>query len=388
VATRQPCQVLVVGAGAAGALAAIAAARSGADTVLLEQDDGPGGFGRSQFHRHICGWFASGTEEPGPIIHGPLVQELCDRLRRRSPSTRPLRMGRVWVWPLEAGQWSEALSDWLRETCALRFLVRQRVTAFAPDDEGAGLVRTSGEDGELDLAASMIVDASGSATVAALAGWDPEQTDAADRQLAGCTLRLAGVDADDALLPFRVPDCLRRAAEHGLLPAVVRHATFIPAGGGFSLLRLNLPAETPQRQVAALAQAALAELREHCEAFRAATLDETSALAPRDGPRVRGRYRLTGEDVVTARRFDDAVARGAWPSERWSQDRGPRYRYVPAGACYDIPLRSLLSPRSDRVLFAGRSLSADDEAAASVRVMGICMATGEAAGREAARRAS
>jgi hypothetical protein len=385
---RQPCQVLVVGAGAAGTLAAIAAARSGAETVLLEQDDGPGGLGRSQFHRHICGWFASGTEEPGPIVHGPLVQELSDRLQRRSPSTRPVRMGRVWVWPLEAGQWSEALADWLRETKPLRLFVRQRATAFVPADEGAGLVRTSGDTGKRELAARVIVDASGSAVLATLAGWELEETDAADRQLAGCTLRLTGVDTGDPLLPYRVPDCLRRAVDDGLLPAVVRHAAFIPAGGDFSLLRLNLPAETPERPVADLAQAALAVLRGRCEAFRGATLVAASRLAPRDGPRVRGRYRLTGEDVVTARRFDDAVARGAWPSERWVRDRGPRYRYPPAGACYDIPLRSLLSPRSDRVLFAGRSLCADDEAAASARVMGICMATGEAAGREAARRAS
>jgi hypothetical protein len=380
----QPCQVLVLGAGASGVLAAIAAARSGAETVLLEQDAAPGGLGRTQLHRHACGLFASGGDAPGPVLHGPLVQELCDRLRARSPSP-PQRMGRVWVWPLPPGHWAETLDVWLRETRGLRCLARQRATAFLPGTDAAGEVVTAGEAGDLAFAVRAAVDASGQAALATLAGWEIEHP--AERQLAGCTLRLTGVDTGDELLPYRVPDCLRRAVDEGRLAPALRLAAFIPAGPADALLRLNLPAATPPPLAAQLAAAALAELRERCPAFRGARLLETSPLEPRDGPRVRGRYRLTGDDVACARRFDDAVARGAWPCERWSQERGPTYRYPPAGACYEIPLRALQSPRSQHVLFAGRSLSADDEAAASVRVMGIAMATGEAAGREAARRA-
>ncbi len=384
---RQSCQVLVVGAGPSGALAAIAAARSGADTVLVEQDAAPGGLGRSQFHRHLCGWYLGGTEEPGPILHGPLVQEAGERLRRAVPSARPLRMGRTWVWPLEDGAWSPMLATWLRETSGVRLLLRQRVTAFDPAEDSAGLVRTRGDAGEIDVSAGVLVDASGRAAVATLAAWDTEEEADGERQLAACTLRVAGVEID-GLLPFRVPDCLRRSAEAGRLPAAVRYTTFIPADdGAASLLRLNLPADTPPWQVAQLGHAVLAELRESCPSFKGAVLQEASALMPRDGPRLRGRYRLSGDDVVGAQRFPDAVARGAWPCERWSQSGGPRYRYPPDGTSYDIPLRALLSPRSERVLFPGRSLSADPDGAASVRVMGIAMATGEAAGREAARRA-
>ena len=380
------CQVLVLGAGPAGALAAIAAARSGAETVLLEQELQPGGLGRSQFHRHVCGLFAGGKDEPGPLIHGPLVQELLDRLRARSPSAEPQRMGKVWVWPLEFGLWADVLGDWLRETRGLRCFARQRATAFLAAEDAAGTVATTGQAGDLAFCARVAVDASGHAALAALAGWEREEP--AERQLAGCTLRLAGVDASDELLPFRVPDCLRRAADEGRLAAALRFAAFIRAGAASALLRLNLPAETPPPLVAELARAAFDELRERCPAFHGASLLEMSRLEPRDGPRIRGRYRLTGEDVASARRFADAVARGAWPCERWSRESGPSYIHPPAGACYEIPLRSLLSPRSEHVLFAGRALSADDEAAAAVRVMGICMATGEAAGREAARRAS
>ncbi len=388
VATTRPCQVLVLGAGAAGTLAAIAAARAGAETILVEQDDAPGGLGRTQLHRHVCGLFASGVEEPGPVVHGPLVQELLERLRRRSPGVAPLRMGKVWVWPLDEGQWSETLVVWLRETPRLRCLTRQRATEFLParDDAGAGTVTTTGGTGELSFTARAIVDATGRAALAALAGWEVEQP--AERQLGGCTLRLAGVDTSDELLPYRIPDCLRRAGEGGRLPAVLRFATFIAADAGFSLLRLNLPVETPASRLDGLVQAALDELRERCGAFRGATLAGASGLQPRDGRRVLGRYRLTGQDVATGRHFDDAVARGAWPCERWSKARGPSYLFPPAGECYEIPLRSLLSPRSERVVFAGGSVCADDEAAASLRVMGICAATGEAAGREAAHRAA
>jgi hypothetical protein len=380
----EPCQVLVVGAGAAGTLAAIAAAREGAQTILLERDDVPGGLGRTQLHRHVCGLFASGTSEPGPILHGPLVQELCERLGRRPQTTTAVRMGKTWVWPLDEGQWSETLVVWLRETKGLRCLTRQRVTRFQPASDDAGEVTATDGAVSTTYSARSLVDATGGARLAALAGWESEKP--AERQLAGCTLRLAGVDLSDELLPYRVPACLRRASEAARLPATLRFATFI-AAEGFSLLRLNLPHDTPPARLAELAEAALAELRRGCPAFQGATLAGTSSLEPRDGRRVVGRYRLSGEDVAAGRRFDDAVARGAWPCERWWRDRGPSYRYPPAGDCYEIPLRCLLSRRSERVLFAGRSLSADDDAAASVRVMGVCAATGEAAGREAARRA-
>ena len=105
----------------------------------------------------------------------------------------------------------------------------------------------------------------------------------------------------------------------------------------------------------------------------------------RDGRRLSGKYVLTADDVVGARKFDDPAARGAWPIEFWDQHKGPRYEYVPDDDWYEIPLRSLQSQSISNLLCAGRCISASTRALASTRVMGICMVLGEAAGVCAAK---
>jgi hypothetical protein len=104
----------------------------------------------------------------------------------------------------------------------------------------------------------------------------------------------------------------------------------------------------------------------------------------RAGTMIAGRYVLTGSDVLTARKFPDAVAHGCWPVEQWSADGRQRVRYLPPGSWYDIPARSLHAAATENLFIAGKSLSADAEAVASARVIGCCLATGAAAGKLAA----
>ena len=97
-----------------------------------------------------------------------------------------------------------------------------------------------------------------------------------------------------------------------------------------------------------------------------------------------GEYVLTGADVLGGRKFPDAVARCAWPIEQWNMDGVARFRYLPAGAYYEIPARSLHVDRVENLFMAGKTISADVDAIASARVMGCCLATGAAAGTLAA----
>lgn len=95
-----------------------------------------------------------------------------------------------------------------------------------------------------------------------------------------------------------------------------------------------------------------------------------------------GKYILTAEDILACRRFDDAVAVASYPVDihhatggdctlHWCED------------CYDIPYRSLVPAAVENLLVAGRCSSMNHEAMASTRVMSTCMALGEAAGRAA-----
>jgi hypothetical protein len=102
----------------------------------------------------------------------------------------------------------------------------------------------------------------------------------------------------------------------------------------------------------------------------------------REAPRLRGRYTLTEADVLSARTFDDAIARNSWPIERWDPVNGVRYGYLPEGLWHEIPARCLQPVQGpSNLLCAGMMLSADSSAQASIRVIATCMATGEAAGK-------
>jgi hypothetical protein len=109
----------------------------------------------------------------------------------------------------------------------------------------------------------------------------------------------------------------------------------------------------------------------------------------RESRRVVGRYRLTREDVLGGRRFDDGVARASWPIELWEEGRlGATHEYLEDGETYDIPLGSLRARDVENLFVAGRCMSATREALGSARVIGTCLATGEAVGRAAAAHAA
>ena len=108
----------------------------------------------------------------------------------------------------------------------------------------------------------------------------------------------------------------------------------------------------------------------------------------RESRRVVGRYQLTRDDVLAGRKFTDAVARASWPIELWAEShQGALYEYLDDGETYDIPARCLQAREVSNLFVAGRCVSATHEALGSARVIGTCLATGEAAGALAARRA-
>ncbi|EDY21689.1 hypothetical protein CfE428DRAFT_0934 [Chthoniobacter flavus Ellin428] len=109
-------------------------------------------------------------------------------------------------------------------------------------------------------------------------------------------------------------------------------------------------------------------------------------LAPgvRESRRIVGRYRLEAVDIETGAQFEDAVAFAAWPMELRETATGPRLRFPTGEEPCGIPLRALQARDDDALLMAGRCISCSHEAQASVRVIGTCLATGEAAGLAAA----
>jgi hypothetical protein len=111
-------------------------------------------------------------------------------------------------------------------------------------------------------------------------------------------------------------------------------------------------------------------------------------IGVRETRRVYGEYRLTRDDCLSARRFEDVVLLCGAPIEDHRQNAKGQdethWAYVPGGAAYDVPYRALVPRGSDTVWVAGRCFSATHDAHASCRSMGQTMSMGQAAGTAAA----
>jgi len=128
-------------------------------------------------------------------------------------------------------------------------------------------------------------------------------------------------------------------------------------------------------------------LRRYVPGFEQAYVAQSGVtIGVRETRRITGEYQLTADDVLAARKWDDAIARGTYPIDIHNPTgKGTILRRVPPGDAYDIPLRCLLPQRVDRLTMGGRCISGTHEAHSSYRVMPIAMATGQAAGVCAAR---
>ena len=105
-------------------------------------------------------------------------------------------------------------------------------------------------------------------------------------------------------------------------------------------------------------------------------------LGIRETRRIVGQYVMTAEDILSCRRFDDAIAVASYPLDIHHPEGGG-CTLTWCGDSYDIPYRSLVPAKIKNLLVAGRSISTTHEAMSAIRVMAPCMAMGEAAGRAA-----
>ena len=389
---RVACDVLVVGAGVAGVAAAVAAARAGCTTLLLEKMPFLGGTATAGLHRFICGLYLTDTREAGEPLNGGISREFCRRLGTTAAAAAPVRFGRTFVLPCATQPLMDVLGALLSAESGLRVRRDTEVVAVERDGNRIAAVTACGPRSLLEVTPRTVVDCSGDVVVLRLAGGPFGLAAAARRQLAGFSVFIKGLADVDQTLCLKVPYCLSRGADEKSLPDCLRFSTFLAGDRpdeGYLKLGLS-PARDPDRSRRALAAAEQAHryLRRVLPAFRESYVAGTSPyVLEREGARLRGDCTLSEADVLAGRKFPDAIARAAWPIEFWDQQRGPRYRYLPPGEYYEVPRRCLRTRKIANLWCAGRCISATPRALASARAAGTCLALGEAAGHEAALQA-
>ncbi len=388
------CDVLVLGAGSAGLAAAVTAARAGAQVIVVERHGFAGGMGTAALVHTFCGLYLPG--EGPPVVANPGFPAEMEERMRLATGIGPVKMGRVWVLPQHPVEFVR-IADGLLKEASVRVLYHAEALRAERDADG-WQVAVACRGGEQGIRARAVVDASGDAVFAALAGAETSLTEAARLQRPAYIFGMQGVaDGEGGLvLAGRLAEGIRRGELSketlGLHFRASGRAGEIfgtidlsgsEEGGDYDPLDPTCLSrlESSGRELAA---AAVSYLKREAEGWGAAYISHWPVRAGvRESRRWIGKHVLTGGEILTGARHDDEIALATWPLELRETNRGPKLRYPANDAPAGIPLRCLIPANLDKVFVAGRCISCDHEAQASIRVMGTCFATGQAAGSAA-----
>jgi hypothetical protein len=421
--TSVRADVIVAGGGASGIAAALAAARNGADTLLLENNGYLGGISAS------LSWLGFHDNHYRLLCKG-LASEFVTELQQQDEASRyvfdPKCSSAV---SLNPHAW-KILAIRLCREAGVRIMLHTRIVdTLREGDQITGVV-VEHKSGRQEIHGKVVIDCTGDGDVAALGGatWEKGRTKDGLVQAPTLVFRIGGIDprgfigaCKDKSLGYRewllpYPDLWDK-----MMKRIDTEPMFITGGfaGLIEKARQNGDFNVPQSRLVGVkthipdeylvvstrvlgldpvdvysvteAYAKVYEqipiilnfFRKYLPGCEKAQLREIAPMiGVRESRRIIGDYVLNEDDLVNGRVFDDAVCMGGYhidihrPTGSWVESRN-----VDA---YTIPLRSLIARGVDGLMMAGKCLSATHEAVASTRVIPICIGQGQAVGTAAA----
>ncbi len=417
--------VVVVGGGPAGAVAAIASARQGAKTLLVEQNG------------YLGGMLTMGGVGPQMTFHAGDTQVVCgipdeiiERLKalKLSPGHMEDFVGYASsITPFDA-EGMKYILETMAQEAGVQLLYHTVFTGCKVEDGKIVSAELYSKGGFFEVTAKSFIDCSADADLATAAGVSAVYGRESDHLAQPMTMniKVAGVDRermieyvrshrDDMLdtIPFDRLHELPRAGIQGAY-SLIRKAK---DAGEFDVDRdmvlcfetnepgeiiLNMsriimksavdPFDLTDAEVEGRRQARqiLAFMQKNIPGFEHCRIISTGPhIGIRESRKINGVYKLTAEDLLANKMFPDAVAMGGYPIDIHSPDGAAmKHQHLKPGSWYSVPYRSLIAAEVENLLVAGRCISATHEACAAVRVTPIAMAMGQAVGTAAAQSAA
>ena len=392
--------VIVAGGGPSGVTAAVAAARMGAKTLVIEAGGALGGMATLGL---VSKWMP--FSDRINMIYRSLAKEVIVRYKARVGIPEDKWRG-LPIHPEEL----KRLYDEMAEEAGVEVLFFSTVCGVQKQGDRIESVLVANKSGITAYSAKSFVDCTGDGDLANFAGVEMEYGDKEHYvQEASLCFCISNVHTDKRTRPIqtgREGSVWYQVLEEGkYAPLVGDH--FVPTYFGNTMVvnagcMANVNATDPMEVSRAMilgrkiADAYLRALKEYepemfCDAMLVAT---APLLGVRESRRIVGQYVLTAKDYFDRRSFPDEICRNSY----WLDCHLPADKIDPngiglgtndccpyePGESHGIPFRCLVPKTVENLLVAGRCLSVDNVVLSSVRVMPNCLAEGEAAGIGAA----
>lgn len=385
--------VVVAGGGTAGVAAAVAAARTGARTLLVEKGACLGGAATMRNVVTFCGLYehTSGA----PVVRG-IAAEVIARLRKTGAVSEPTRFTSVAV-VFDPESLKVVLDDLCRESgVGVRF--HTLVTGAHTVEADIQAIELADHGGSRVMRASSYVDATGEADLATFAGAEIRYGNEGHVQNGTLGVRFGGIPLAIRVDREVVRAAVRRARSLGSTDLVQESGLVarLPVSGDVVTYlvdaafdaRDSLDTSRAEADARRLAQRYVEVVRSIPGCAAAYIVSTGPELGSRESRHIVAPRALTRDEVLQPRDTPDAVAVGAWPVEYHPGPGMPaEWSFIGPPGFYGIPLDCLRSVNLANLFAAGRTVDGDRSASASLRVMGTAFATGQAAGVAAAQTA-
>jgi hypothetical protein len=396
--------VAVLGGGPAGIAAAVASARAGRRTLLVERYGFLGGMGTAAGVTNFCGLHANVHGDMHRLVRG-IASDLLGRIDRLGGLNAPhLILGKILAQAYDTAAYKIAADDLLASHKVDTLFHALGAGVAMHDDKRISALMVETKAGRQAIAASIFIDCSGDGDLAAWAGAPFEVGDNEGSMLyPSMMFRLNGVDPEKAGEAWRtIPALMEKAEADGTHKFPRKGAIVRPQRAGvewrvnFTQLKRDDGKAINGLDPDDLTSGEIDGRRQAIQAFeflrtvpgfeKSYIVDLPPQLGIRETRRVVGGYMLSGEDVLGCAAFEDSIGVNGWPMEvHVAGDVIFKFPPIPESRGFnELPYRMLLPQGVDNLLVAGRCASMTHDGQSAARVSGACFAMGEAAGSAAA----